>query len=127
MLIVLLLGECAQLRTHAGPGMLDGLVGGLVAWALVPAVAAVLSTGLILCVRTPWGLTRHWWIMAKCGIAAVLTVTGLTVMLMPVHPFYARCAAVAALGAATVLSVVKPWGRTPFSRSTPRRRQPLAQ
>jgi hypothetical protein len=102
----------------------------------VLAVSAAV-TGILLAVRTRWGLLRHWWILVK------LT---LTVALIVATPFWSgeliRRAIVATAGpgtapgypelgaellvssftiigtllVVTVISVVKPWGRTPFRR-----------
>jgi len=120
MLVVLGLSDMAELRTHAPDGALDGLTGALVAWVLVPDVAAVLGTGVILAAASAWGLTRYWWLLGKLFIAAVLSVYGLAAMLTATHTVCDRLVAAAALAAATVLSVVKPWGRVPFT--APRRK-----
>lgn len=98
-------------------------------WVLVPVVFFSLVTGLVLALSTRWGLVRHWWVLAKCGIAVVLTIAGLLV-LVPVLPrilagggnpagmptLIARSGALVLLLAATGLSVVKPWGKTPRGR-----------
>ncbi len=106
-------------------------------WLLVPVVFFALASGLILGLSTPWGLARHWWVLAKCGIAAVLTAAGL-VFLVPALPqiltgggepagmrtLIGRSVALVLLFAATGLSVVKPWGKTPYGRRV-RTRPPL--
>lgn len=112
MLIVLAIAQASTLRDESG--LLIALDGTIVSWTLIPTVAIVLCTGLTL--AGPWGLAKHWWLLAKSFIAAVLSVAGIAAMLTPIPTFYARCGAVAALGAATVLSVIKPWGKTPFGR-----------
>lgn len=124
MLITLGIGDVAELHHHGTDGMLDGLAGALIAWVLVPAVALVLCTGLLLAARSSWGLVRHWWMLGKLIIAAALTVYGLAAMLNAVHAPHDRLAAAGALGAAIVLSVVKPWGRTPFAPLRHRRAIP---
>ncbi|MGH3771281.1 MAG: hypothetical protein ACRDRW_07790 [Pseudonocardiaceae bacterium] len=105
-------------------------------WLLVPVVFFSLGSGLILGLSTPWGLVRHWWMLAKCGIAAVLTAAGL-VFLVPALPqilagggepagmptLIGRGGALVLLLAATGLSVVKPWGKTPHGRKV--RTRPL--
>jgi hypothetical protein len=53
----------------------------IVAWVLLPMVFCSLISGLVLALSTSWGLVRHWWVLAKCGIAATLTATGLVLML----------------------------------------------
>lgn len=102
----------------------------LVVWVLVPVVSASLISGLVLALSTPWGLVRYWWVIIKCGIAGVLTATGLVLMLPRLHQLIigeaepvgmqlliGRAIALALLLAATGLSVVKPWGKTPHGRS----------
>ncbi|MGH3768013.1 MAG: hypothetical protein ACRDTX_23175 [Pseudonocardiaceae bacterium] len=99
-------------------------------WVLVPVVLCSVLSGLVLALSTPWGLIRHWWVLAKCAIAAVLTVTG-GLFLLPRLPqilaghgtppqmltLIARSLALLLLLAATGFSVVKPWGKTPHGRT----------
>ena len=115
------------------PGARAGIaeaMAALVVWVLVPVVSASLVSGLVLALTTPWGLVRYWWVLIKCGIAAVLTATGLMVMLPRLHQIIigeaepvgmqlliGRAIALALLLGATGLSVVKPWGKTPHGRS----------
>lgn len=102
----------------------------VVVWVLIPVVVASLGSGLVLALSTPWGLARYWWVLIKCAIAAVLSVTGLLLMLPRLQQIIAgeaeplrmevligRSIALALLLAATGLSVVKPWGKTPHGRS----------
>lgn len=106
-------------------------------WVVIPVVFCALVSGLVLALSTPWGLVRHWWVLAKCGIAAALTAAGLVLMLPRLHQIVAgdgepvgmqtlvgRSVALVLLLAATGLSVVKPWGKTPHGRavSVPRQR-----
>lgn len=99
-------------------------------WILIPLVFASLCTGLVLAVGTSWGLSRHWWLIAKSGIAAVLTVTGVVLILPRLSNLLAgegeplqlktvalRSVALVLLLVATGLSVVKPWGKTRFAAS----------
>jgi hypothetical protein len=103
-------------------------------WILIPLVFASLCTGLVLAVGTSWGLARHWWLIAKAGIAAVLTVTGVVLILprlsnlvvgdgepLQLRTVAMRSVALVLLLVATGLSVVKPWGKTGFTsaRKTP--------
>ena len=124
--------------TTGDPGARAGIavaMAAIVFWVMVPVVFASLVSGLVLALSTPWGLVRHWWVLIKCGIAAVLTATGLMLMLPRLHQIIAgqaepvqmetligRSIALALLLAATGLSVAKPWGRTPHWRvaRTPR-------
>jgi hypothetical protein len=96
---------------------------------LVPVVGISVISGLVLALSTPWGLVRYWWIVAKCVIAVTLTATGL-LLLIPrlqqildgdgeparMQTLIARSAALLLLLAATGLSVIKPWGKTPRGR-----------
>ena len=99
-------------------------------WVLIPVVFASLTSGLVLALSTPWGLGRYWWVLAKCGIAGALTAGGLTFLLpqLPslvagggepagIQTLIARALALVLLLAATGLSVVKPWGKTPRGRA----------
>lgn len=109
----------------------------IVAWVLVPVVFCSLVSGLVLALRTPWGLVRHWWVLVKCGIAGALTAAGLVLMLPRLNQIVAgegepvamqtlvgRSVALVLLLVATGLSVVKPWGKTPHGRAVrvPRQR-----
>jgi hypothetical protein len=97
---------------------------------LVPLAVASLASGVLLGVLTPWGLTRHWWVLAKLALTTAGTVLALTVLTPAltaaaevtragVLPSDAqREALVRDPGAASVvllitlvLSVYKPWGR----------------
>lgn len=94
-------------------------------------------TGILLAVRTPWGLLRHWWVLVK--LTLTVTLIGLTPFWSgelirraivatggPVPgPEYAALRSellvssvtiISTLLVVTVISVVKPWGRTPFRR-----------
>jgi hypothetical protein len=108
------------------------------AWiVLVPLAFASLLTGLVQSLGTPWGLFRHYWVLAKL----LLNVLAAVVLLLYMQTFgaLARVAAdpSADLGAvrnvspllhaalaflllltATTLAVYKPRGMTPFGRRT---------
>lgn len=112
----------------------------MVVWVMVPVVFTSLVSGLVLALSTPWGLVRYWWVLIKCAIASVLAATGLILMLPQLHPIIAgeaeqvqmgtligRSIALALLLAATGLSVVKPWGKTPHGRSAKASRYRIAQ
>jgi hypothetical protein len=110
-------------------GGIAAAMGTLASWVLIPVVCTSLVSGLVLALSTPWGLVRHWWVLAKCGIAVALTATGLLLMLprldqivagegepVQMQTLFARSLALVLLLAATGLSVVKPWGKTPHGR-----------
>lgn len=106
-------------------------------FVIVPFSLAALTSGLIQSLGTPWGLFRHWWIVAKF----VLTIVAVLVLLrhMTAVSGIARLAAeptvsdgelrahavglllhptggLLVLLAAMLLSVMKPWGLTSFGR-----------
>jgi hypothetical protein len=73
-------------------------------WAvIVPLCMASLITGLIESLATPWGLFRHYWVVAKL----VLTLLATIVLLVHTQPigFLAHAAARATLGASDLRSV----------------------
>jgi len=107
--------------------------------AFPPAAIATVVTGVVLSVGTAWGLFRHWWIVVKLLLTVAVVVTGaafvgawtqqaiaLAGMSTPAAGDMAVAAAlgttsrwligaavvhVLMLGAATVISVLKPWGQ----------------
>ena len=101
----------------------------------VPLSFAPLLTGPILSLGTPWGLFRHYWILAKlvitvlstiilqvhmrpisllADIAAQATFSGAELHGLQVQMLIASVAALLALLAATTLGVYKPRGLTPY-------------
>jgi len=123
--------EVTGLRSDV-PGIRAGIataMAALVCRVLMPVVLISLTSGLTLTLGTSWGLVRHWWLLAKSGIAVVLSATGLMLLLPRLHQVLAggsesvqtqtlaaRSAAVVLLLTATGLSVVKPWGKTRLAR-----------
>ncbi len=114
----------------------------VVAVMLPLALAAVLS-GLLLAVGTPWGIARHYWVLAKM----VLTLTAATAAVLVLRPAIRDAAAKAlatplddlatagigesavrvatapALGmlvlfVVAVIAVYKPWGPTNWGRGS---------
>jgi hypothetical protein len=110
----------------------------VIGWfVIVPFSLATLLAGLVVSLNTQWGLFRQWWVSVK-----FLLTTGATIVLLGHMPAVTRMASVArdmtlsatdfralriqlvvhAVGgllvllAATVLSVYKPWGMTPYGR-----------
>jgi hypothetical protein len=108
----------------------------LIGWfVLIPLSLATLATGLIQGLGTVWGLFRYYWVSAKLLIA----VGASTVLVIRAGDFFGPVGTRAAespssgppletqllvhavgglllLLAATVLSVFKPWGRTPYGQ-----------
>ncbi|MFG2000774.1 hypothetical protein ACGFNU_16680 [Spirillospora sp. NPDC048911] len=100
---------------------------------LIPAGLLTLLTGLVLSLGTHWGVTRHWWVLAK----VVLTLTAVTLTIFSLRPGLHE-AAEAAIATPlddggpdslappivsltmyvtmVVLSVFRPWSRTPWAR-----------
>ena len=87
-----------------------------------------LATGVVLSLGTKWGLVRHWWVVAKILIAIVVIVTDALVIGAAAHDHLVHAtspgdlygptiAHTVVLGVATLLSVLKPRGRTPWSRA----------
>jgi len=106
---------------------------------IVPLSLAALLTGLIQALGTQWGLFQHYWVLTKFALTiiattllllhqftAVATAAGLVSSTSPgALPSTGRLgiqlivdagAAVLVLLVTTILSVYKPWGRTPFGR-----------
>lgn len=104
-------------------------------YVIVPLSFAPLITGPILSLFTPWGLFRHYWILAKLLITILSTII-LQIHLPPISFLAATAANSAVLGpdlyrmqlqmvvasgaalfallVATVLAVYKPRGMTPY-------------
>lgn len=110
------------------------VIGGRV---IPPMAVATLATGVVLSLLTPWGLIRHWWVATKIvvGLAVILTAVSLTdtwleqATVDPSGPAGVRLVATSLahlglLAFATVISVDKPWGRTPRGRRTTTRKEP---
>ena len=121
----------------------------LIGWGvIVPFSIASLLTGLVQSLGTSWGLFRHYWIVAKLLItifaSALLlvhmqvasrmasVVTGTSFGASDFHNMRLQLvgdavAALVVLLIATVLSVFKPQGLTPFGRSQSSRPDALEQ
>ena len=117
----------------------------IVGWyVIVPLSIASLITGLIQSLTTSWGLFRHYWVMFKLLIAVV--ATGLLMLHMQPTSYLAdvaatgpfstmshrgiriqlmadATAAILVLVVATVLSVYKPRGITPYGWKKERKRR----
>lgn len=106
-----------------------------------------LATGLLLGLGTKWGLVRYWWVAVKLVLNLVLC-TLILVALRPGMPevarygtdlltanpdpatvqqlFFPPAVSLTTLMFATILAVVKPWGRIRTSRSKAPARQTAA-
>lgn len=114
------------------------LVTALTGWlVIVPLSIAALLTGLVQSLGTEWGLFRHYWIVWKFVLTVVATIV-LLVHMQTVSRM-ARLAVEVSLSGGdhramrmqlvihaaggllvllmtTVLSIYKPWGKTPYGR-----------
>ncbi len=111
----------------------------LTGWfVLVPLSMASLVTGLVQSLGSKWGLFRHYWVLVKFLLTVVATIVLLAFMRgfsklarLAVEPTLsgvdvgghggASPVVHAGLGllvllAAVVLSIYKPWGKTPYGR-----------
>ena len=96
------------------------------------AIGSIL-TGVALSVATAWGLLRHWWIVVKVVVAVVTVVSAVALgngwRRQAVEELgdpavgawgwlLVACAIghLVLLGAATLISVARPWGPTPRGR-----------
>jgi hypothetical protein len=116
------------------------LVMGVLAWyAILPLCLVSLATGIVQSLGTVWGLFRHYWVLLRLGINLLATLI-LLVHLRPIDTIVGLAAAgpivggahlqlraqmavasglaVLALLVATVLSVYKPRGLTPYGWRT---------
>ena len=112
--------------------------------AFPPTAIATLVTGVLLSLGTKWGLLEYYWVATKLALTVGVVVTGIALVerliqrsvsalsvgdgtilgatSAPATLLISLSAAhVLMLGVATVLSVYKPLGRTPFGgRRAPR-------
>lgn len=103
-------------------------------YVLVPLSLASLATGLIQSFGTKWGLIRHYWVLMKFSLTVFSTIILLTFMRgfgnLPTgaseptspgghggaSPVVHAGLGILVLLVAVVLSVYKPWGKTPYGR-----------
>jgi hypothetical protein len=96
-------------------------------WLSIPVGLAAAASGVVLGLGTAHGLIRNWWVVAKMLIAGAVVVTDAVLVSRVAHhaattgevtaPLYGSTIAhVVILAVATVLSVFKPRGRTPWGR-----------
>ncbi|WP_233621474.1 PDR/VanB family oxidoreductase [Amycolatopsis sp. WAC 04182] len=101
---------------------------------VIPSVVLTIVTGLVLSLGTPWGLVEHRWVLTKFLIslsipaAAAVESRWVTELVARTEDPAARPGALGvalvitvggfaiSLWAATILSVLKPWGRTRWGR-----------
>jgi hypothetical protein len=120
-------GETVEVRSLAYRALATFVV-----WPMLTAGLICLASGLVLGLGTKWGLLRYWWVAVKLALNLVLCA----LILILLHPgmddvydygdgllsggadpatvtslFFPPAVSLTALGFATTLSVVKPWGR----------------
>jgi hypothetical protein len=103
-----------------------------VVWPMLGSGLVCLATGLILGLITRWGLLRYWWVVVKLALNLVLCTLIVVVLqpgmdqidaygreLLTGNPdsaavstlFFPPAVSLSTLTLATILAVVKPWGR----------------
>lgn len=113
--------------TRGGYQMMTVLDDGVV----IPAALLTLVSGIVGGLSSNWGVLRYHWVVAKLGLVLLAMANGFfflhewtgqaLVHAADAHPvrellIAGDLAAFALLAAATVLSIYKPWGRTPRGR-----------
>jgi hypothetical protein len=109
--------------------------------AVPPLSLGILVTGLMLGLGTRWGLLRYWWVLIKLILSLIMTVlvfvslvpgvTSIAVLSatnlsanavraslgsLPNQLMFPPIVSFLMLGVAAVLSIFRPWRRTPWSR-----------
>ncbi len=104
--------------------------------AFPPVAIATIITGVLLSLGTKWGLLQHYWVVTKLVLTVGVIATAVQLgdrlvrqsagvpdapTVLGMAPVLALLISLAVvhllmLGAATVLSVYKPWGKTWFGR-----------
>lgn len=119
-------------------GLAYQALGSFVVWPMLTAGLVCLASGLVLGLATRWGLLRYWWVVVKL----VLNLALCTLILVLLRPgmadvraygrhlsagtptdgsmstlFFPPAVSLTVLTLATVLAVVRPWGRTARRRA----------
>jgi hypothetical protein len=122
---------------------------------IVPVTVPLLSlgillTGMVLGLGTRWGLLRYWWVVGKLLLSLVMTVlvfvalvpavtrisTGLasgmsaesvraSLGALPTMLLFPPVVSFLMLGVAAILSIYKPWSRTPWAAGSDSERPPV--
>lgn len=131
-LCLLTLGLTARLtRDPTSAAAAYRAMGMLADTVVIPVSVSALLTGLVLAIGRPWGLTRHYWILAKLvltlaavaasvfalraliGQAVHAATTGTTLDVPTADNLViAPAVSVVTYTAIVAVSVLKPWGRT---------------
>lgn len=108
----------------------------VIGWfVIVPFSLATLLSGVVESFGTQWGLFRHWWVLAKflltsggtlvllqhmqsvtrmSGVASDMLLSATDFRLLRIQLVAHAVGGLLMLCVATVLSVYKPWGMTPY-------------
>jgi len=138
MLVLEIAAATAQevAMAEAAYALIGDVSGTLVAPPPVSFSIAALLTGIVLSLGTRWGLFAYYWILAKLLLTLAVIFSGIFLVdrwiqqasVTPEGPapmllIYTSVAHLLMLGAATVISVYKPWGTTRRGRrdAAPRR------
>ncbi|TQS45732.1 DUF2269 domain-containing protein [Cryptosporangium phraense] len=141
--VLLVLGIAGLTGAAGGPAGVYPVAGLIGTVLIAPLTVAALVTGVVSSVGTKWGLLRYWWVAVKLGVTVLMN--GLVLFLLTpglreaarlggdlefrdaLSLVIAPSVACVLLLFMTVLSVVKPWGRTARGRAVrPVRRVPSA-
>jgi hypothetical protein len=139
---MLVLGMSAAMSGEpALAGAAYGFMDGIGARVIPGFAIATLLTGIVLSVATPWGLIKHYWVIVKVVLTFAVIVTGIALTTRWLEQaliaageattltgaaqtgqtlggsaglllVVGSVAHLLMLGAATVISVAKPWGKT---------------
>ncbi|MFD9600124.1 DUF2269 domain-containing protein [Streptomyces sp. NPDC056708] len=96
-------------------------------WLVIPVALLSLLSGLVLALRTPWGLARHRWVWTKFWLTLVTAALSIFSLRPGINEAAARGAvginlvvapsvATATYLFITAVSVLKPWGLTQRGR-----------
>ena len=129
--------------TSQGPHTVSGvyLAMKLIGWSvIVPLSLAALLSGLLQSLGTQWGLVRHWWVLVKlvstvfatfvllrhmqkvslvAGMAPQVSLSDASFHALRVQLLVHPAGGLLVLLAITAISVIKPWGLTPFAGRKP--------
>lgn len=131
--VAVVVAFCGLLAAFTGDAALPPVLYRMMAtapWLSIPMGLASAATGVVLGLGTRFGLVRQWWVVAKIAISVAVVVTDALLVGRVAHealatghapvPLYGSTIAhVVMLAVATVLSVYKPRGRTPWYRHAP--------
>jgi len=92
-------------------------------WVIVPLAVASLLSGIIQSLGTPWGLFRHYWVLAKLPLigyaarrAATTSLSGPDLHAAGMQLAIHATGGLLVLLLITALSVYKPWGLTGYGQ-----------